>query len=146
MTVANTIGGAGSLALPANSAAIHQVVRNRMKDNSRSPSIPRLRIVVRARTELRARADQLASADSSQHAIEDSGVSFLVGDRPVRNAVAVAVAIGLQGGLIWRAGERGDGVPLGIGVRQDLLGLRAHAQELGHHFAMRMGPVLVEDI
>src|SRR5579864_1057552 len=53
-------------------------------------SISRPRFVERAAVKLARRADEVAAADFGEHAIERAGVVRLLGDRPARNALAVA--------------------------------------------------------
>src|SRR3954452_7830131 len=78
---ASTADGGGSLALPARTAAIHQVAMKRPKDSSRSTSVPRVLVVV-AGTDLSGGADQIAPADSGEHAIENAGIGFFRRDWP----------------------------------------------------------------
>lgn len=92
------------------------------------------------------RPDQVASADSGEHAIEHARIRFLVRDAPARNAVAIAVAVGLEHGRIARAGERRDLVPGGVRGDQQLLGLAGHRNEARYRIAVAGGPALVEDI
>src|SRR6266404_904808 len=93
---ANTMGGGGSFAGPAMSAAIHQVARNTVKDSRRSTSVSGGCVVEGAGRELRRRPDQFAAADISQHTIEDPRVGLLVGDRAARDSFPVTIAVDAQ--------------------------------------------------
>src|SRR6478735_3341336 len=94
----STSGGDGSFAPPTNSAAIHQIARSRANETSRSTSVSGACVIERAGAQLRRRPDQVAAAGLGQHAIEHARVSFLVLDASLRNALAVALAIGLEQG------------------------------------------------
>ena len=87
-----------------------------------------MRVIEGAGIELRRGPDQVAAADLGQHAIEDAGVGLFVRDGAARNAVAVAVAIGVQGGGIGGAGQRRDRVPFGVRGCQNLLCLRGSSR------------------
>src|SRR5579871_640690 len=93
-----TAGGPGSLLLPANSAAIHHVARKIRKDSRRSTSVSRQCVIIGAGVEVGGRSDEVVAADAGQHVIEHARILFLVLDAAVRDALAVAVAIGVQGG------------------------------------------------
>src|SRR5262249_14687639 len=107
----STAGGEGSLAPPANSAAIHQIARNRTKERRRSTSVSGDCVIEGTGVELRRRPDQVAAADFCEHAIKHARIGFLVSNAPARNAVAIAVAVRLEHDWIICAGERGDLVP-----------------------------------
>src|SRR6266536_1088042 len=134
---ASTAGGAGSLASPASSAAIHQVARNTTNDSRRSTSVPRDRVVERAGIELWRRPDKLAAADVSQHAIKYARVGLLVGDQAARNSVPVAIAIGAQRCGVGGAGQRCDLLPLRVGGRQDIFCLAGHRDKARHRLLVR---------
>src|SRR5271165_568055 len=80
ITTCMTAGGAGSLVLPASSAATHQVARKIAKESRRSTSISGERVIERARVELRRRSDEVVTANAGQHTIEHSRVLLLVLD------------------------------------------------------------------
>src|SRR3954453_12084295 len=122
----STADGEGSFGPPTNSAAIHQIARNRTKERRRSTSVSGDCVIEGAGVELGRRPDQVAAADLGEYAIEHARIGLLVDDAPARNAVAVALAIGLEHGWIGRAGEWGDLVPGRIGRHQQLLGLAGH--------------------
>src|ERR1700744_4335104 len=102
----STMGGGGNLAPPTSSDAIHQVATNRMAESRRITSVSRRRVIERARIKLRRRTDQRGAADFGQHAIENAGIRLLVGSGTMRNALAVTVAVGVQGRAISGAGQR----------------------------------------
>src|SRR4051812_27245577 len=146
MMTLSTAGGEGSFAPPTNSAAIHQVARNRENERRRSTSVSGDRVIEGAGIELGRRPNQVTSADLGEHAIEHARIRLLVNDAPARNAVAIAVAVGLEDGRIARAGERRDLVPGGVRGDQQLLGLAGHRNETRHRIAVACSPALVEDI
>src|SRR6516165_4215360 len=98
-----TAGGEGSFAPPTNSAAVHQIARNRANETRRSTSISAGCVIEGAGIELRRGSDQIASADLGKHAIKYTRIGLFIVDAPARNAVAIAVAIGLKEGAIGRA-------------------------------------------
>src|SRR3954454_18681520 len=146
MTTSSTAGGEGSFAAPTNSAAVHQIASNRANDRRRSTSVSGNCVIERAWLEFSGRANEVASAGLGQHVVEHARVLFFVVDAPARNAVAIALAIGLQQGGIAGAGERRDLVPGGIRGHQQLLGLAGHRDEARHRLAMICCPAFVEDI
>src|SRR5215831_3617229 len=91
----STAGGEGSFAPPTNSAAVHQIARNRTNETRRSTSVSGEGVIKGAGIELRRRPDQVTAADLGQHAIEHARIGLFVINVPVRDAVAIAVAIGL---------------------------------------------------
>src|SRR6185369_3205556 len=123
MMTLSTAGGEGSFAPPTNSAAIHQVARNRENERRRSTSVSGDCVIEGAGIELGRRPDQVAAAGLGQHAIEHARIRLLVGDASARNAVAIAVTVGLEHDGIARAGERRDLLPGRVGGDQQLLGL-----------------------
>src|SRR5512139_2271702 len=142
----STAGGEGSLAPPTNSAAIHQIARNRANDRRRSTSVSANRVIEGAGIELRHRPDQVAAADLGQHAIENARIRLFVSDAAARDSLAIAVAIGLQQGGIAGAGQRRDLLPRRIRGHQQLLGLAGHGNEPRDRVAMTGGPGFVEDV
>src|SRR5437899_9459442 len=100
MMTLSTAGGEGSFAAPTNSAAIHQIARNRANDRRRSTSVSGDCVIEGAGIELGRRAHEVASAGLGQHPVEHARVLFLVVDAPARNAVAIALAVGLEHGRI----------------------------------------------
>src|SRR3954468_19813146 len=96
MTTSSTAGGEGNFAPPTNSAAIHQIARNRANERRRNTSVSRDCVIEGAGLELGRRADEVAATGLGQHAVEHARVRFLVVDAPARNAVAIAVAVGLE--------------------------------------------------
>src|SRR5579883_100539 len=146
ITTCITAGGAGSLVLPASSAAIHHVARKIRNDKRRSTSISAKRVIIGARVEVRCRSHELRAADAGQHVVEHARILLLVLDPAMRNAFAVAVAIGMQGRGIARAGQLGNVVPGAIRGRQDLLGLARHLDEPRELVLVGIGPCLVEDV
>src|SRR6478609_6641583 len=99
----STAGGEGSFAPPTNSAAIHQTARNTANESRRNTSVSAGRMVEGAGFEFRRRPHQVAPADPGQHPVEHARIGLLVGDAPARNALAIALAIGLQQGGVVRA-------------------------------------------
>src|SRR3954447_22625790 len=146
MTTSSTAGGEGSFAAPTNSAAVHQIASNRANDRRRSTSVSGNCVIERSWLEFSGRANEVASAGLGQHAVEHARVLFFVIDAPARNAVAIALAIGLEQGGIVRAGERCDLVPGSIRGHQQLLGPASHRDEARHSVPMARRPALVEDI
>src|SRR5215831_17863133 len=74
-------------------------------------SIDRPRIVERAAVKLARRADETGAADFGEHAIERAGIVRFLGDRPTRNALAVALAINLEALLVGDADAPRQGLP-----------------------------------
>src|SRR6266702_8242235 len=146
MMTLSTAGGAGSFAPPTNSAAVHQIASSRAIDRRRSTSVSGHGVIEGAGIELGRRSDQVATADLGQHAIEHARIRLFVGDVSSRNAVAIAVAVGLEHGGIGRAGERGDLVPGRVRGPQQLLGLAGHRDEERNSVAMARRPAFLEDI
>src|ERR1700730_2933585 len=60
---ASTLGGGGSFASPASSAAIHHVARNTANDKRRSISVSGDRVIVCARIKFALRPDDVGTAD-----------------------------------------------------------------------------------
>src|ERR1700755_923480 len=89
MTAASTVGGGGSDAAPANSAAIHQGARNTMNDRRGSTSVSRDRVIECPEIKSLRGSDQFATADRGQHAIERARVGFFVDDATVRNSLSI---------------------------------------------------------
>src|SRR6185295_3678143 len=118
---ASTVGGGGSFASPISSEAIHQVAMNTANDSRRGTSISRDRVIERTGIEFLRRTDEFAAADRRQHAVENAGVGFFVGDGTARNSFPIAIAVGAQGGSVGGPGQGRNLLPLRIGVRQDLL-------------------------
>src|SRR6185369_9615328 len=129
---ANTVGGGGSFASPANSEPIHHVASSTANDSRRGTSASRDRVIECPGIEFRRRPDKFAAANVSQHAVENAGVGFLVRDRAARNSLPVAIAIGVQRGGVGSAGQGRDFLPLRIRARQDLLRLAGHGDEAGN--------------
>src|SRR5450756_548534 len=138
--VASTFSGPGSICAPANSDATHQIATNRTSEASRSMngSLRRARTIEGAGRELLALPHQRRAAEPGEHAIEHARVGLLGFDRPVRNALPVAVAVDLKRGGVARPGERRDALPFDIGSEQDVLGLGGHIEEARHRVAMRL--------
>src|SRR5215472_9104205 len=117
----STSGGGGSFAPPTSSEAIHQVAKNTATDTRRIGSVSGYAVIESTGIELRRGPDQLTSADLCQHAIEHARVFLLVGDRPVWNPGAVAIAIGVQRRGIGSASQGLDLVPISVGGCENIL-------------------------
>src|SRR5213080_3967932 len=96
----STAGGEGSFAPPTNSAAVHQTARNRANETRRSTSISGNCVIEGARIEFGRGPNQITAAGLGQHAVEHARIGLLVSDAPPRNAVAIALAVGLEHGRI----------------------------------------------
>src|SRR5712675_2774522 len=127
----STAGGGGSLSAPASRAAIHQVARNTVNDRRRSISVSGDRAVECAGVELLRRPHNFATADRGQHAIENARVGFFISDRPARNPLPIALAVGAQGCSVGGTRQRRDLFPLRIRGRQDLLRRAGHCDDAG---------------
>src|SRR5438874_5823564 len=92
----STAGGEGSFAPPTNSAAVHQIARNRVNETRRSTSVSRDCVIEGTGIELGRRPDQIAAAGLGEHAVEHARIRLLVSNASARNAVAIAVAVGLE--------------------------------------------------
>src|SRR6266699_6931925 len=143
---ASTAGGGGSLSAPASRAAIHQVARNTANDRRRSISVAGTGAVECAGIEFVRRSRHVAPADRRQHAIENTRVGFFIGDRPARNPLPIAIAVGAQGCSVGGTRQRRDLFPLRIRGRQDLLRRAGHCDEAGNRAAVCTLPSFVEDV
>src|SRR5579859_5760615 len=146
MMACSTSGGGGSLALPTNRDAIHQVTKNTATDSRRITSAPWYRVIERARIKLRRRPDEVRSADLRQHAIEDACVAFFLSYGPARNPLAVTVTIDAQRGRVGGAGEGLNPAPLRIRGCENLLRLPGCRDESRKQVRVRVAPCLVEDV
>src|SRR6185312_10993680 len=145
-TTAITRSGPGSICGPANSEAIHHTARNKISETRRCIGSIAGRTVEGAGHELLGWSDQRLAAQAGENAVKQRGVLLLGRDRPVGDALAVAVAVGLQRGGVCGAGQRRDAVPLGVGGHQDLLGPMRHIEEGRDVARMRLGEGFAEHI
>src|SRR3954471_16115607 len=85
MMTSSTAGGEGSLAPPTNSAASHQIAKNRTNESRRSTSVSGDCVIESAGVELGRRPDQIATTHLGENAVEHARVRFFVIDAPARN-------------------------------------------------------------
>src|SRR5258706_5521179 len=111
---ASTAGGGGSFSPPTSSAVPHQVARNTVNERRRSISVSGDRVIEGAGGKLLRRPDNFAAADRRQHAGENAGVGFFVGDRATGNSFPITIAVGPQGCSVGGTRERRNLFPFRI--------------------------------
>lgn len=98
------------------------------------------------RIELARGADEFGSADIAHDAVEGGGVGRLRLDRARRNALGIALAIKRQ--LFWIGDAKllADLLPVGVGMRQFVLGRARDFEKPREGVVMGFRQVFVEDI
>src|SRR6516162_2195900 len=142
----STAGGVGSLVLPASNAAIHQLARNVANESRRNTLLSAELVKEGSGRQLVGGADNVVTADVRQDAIKNARIGLFLTDRAARDPLAVAVAIDLECGLVGPARQRGNGVPLAVGGRKNLLCLACHLDKARKASVICLPPTFVKDI
>src|SRR5262245_39637954 len=142
--VAATVVGGGSMRSPASHDPKTHVPMNSTSDRSRSILQTGRNAEERSRRQRGRVADEARAALRSQNAEERAGIGLLGVDRAARNALAIAVTVGLEGCGIGGAGEARDALPFGVRGSQNVLGLAGQSDESCQRIGILRGPCFVE--
>src|SRR6266545_5814140 len=145
MIMSATASGSGSVRGPARREPAYQAAINSKSEISRSAT-SFSRPVEGAAVKLARRPDQLGAADLGQHAVERTGVGFLLVDRAAEDAFAVALAVDRERGAIAHADAGREPLPFGFRVGVNFLGLAGGVEEAVDRRFVAGRPAAVERI
>src|SRR5215467_1392499 len=143
-----TAPGLGNSCGPAREEPMLQMPKNSARERSRSmrPSGSGNRRVERVAVKVGGGSDERAAADAGEHVVEGACVGGLVGDRPARNAIPIAVAVDFQGRRVAGADQPGNPLPFGIRTGKNLLGLAPSRHKPRQGLGVRGRPAGIEHI